>query len=76
MNLAGSKPGLANNSILFCLLFTFKDQCKISAFSTNTQSRFASVVDGVSESEIRSLRTTYTNLDCVFVENALLYTDP
>ena len=72
MNLAGSKPGLANNSILFCLLFTFKDQCKISAFSTNTQSRFASVVDGVRA----SLRTTYANIDCVFVKKNHFFDDP
>ena len=39
-----------------------------SAFSTNTQSRFASVVvDGVRA----SLRTNYANLDCAFVENLL-----
>ena len=66
--MAGSKPGLANNSILFCLLFTIKDRCKKSAFSTNTQSRFASVVDGVRA----ALRTTDAKIDCVFVEN----TDP
>ena len=40
--------GLVTNSILFCLLFTIEDRCRESAFSTNAQSRFASVVvDGV-----------------------------
>ena len=41
-------PGLVTNSIIFCWLFKIKDQCRKSAFSTNTQSRLASiVVDGV-----------------------------
>ena len=43
-----SVAGLVTNSIIFCCLLTIKDRCKKSAFSTNTQSRFASVVvDGV-----------------------------
>ena len=43
-----------------------------SAFSTNAISRFASVVV---DSFRASLRTNYANLDYVFVENALFYTD-
>ena len=40
--------GLVTNSILFSWLFTAKNRCKKSAFSTNAQSRFVSVViDGV-----------------------------
>ena len=43
-----TRPGLVTNSILFCWLFKIKDRCKKSAYSTNAQSRFASVVvDGI-----------------------------
>ena len=38
--------GLVTNSNLFCRLFKIKDWCKKVRFSTNAQSRFASVVVG------------------------------
>ena len=39
-----SNAGLVTNSIIYFWLFTIKDQCAKSAFLTNAQSRFASVV--------------------------------
>ena len=45
---AAADTGLVTNTIIFCGLFMIKDQRKKSVFSTNSQSRFASVVlDGV-----------------------------
>ena len=40
----GAVGGPVTNSILFCWHFTINNRCQISAFSTNAQSRFASVV--------------------------------
>ena len=53
------ESGLVTNSILFCWLFTVKDQRKKVGFSIITPST-----------------TTVANLDCAFVEKAVLHTDP
>ena len=63
--MAGSKPGLANNSILFCLLFTIKDRCKKVHFQPTHNQGLRQLL---TVSGHHYLRTTYANLYCVFVE--------
>ena len=66
-------PGLANNSILFCLLFTIKDHLKNEWFQQTHNKGLRKLF---LNNDVLTPSTTDANLDCVFVENALFYTDP
>ena len=66
-------PGLTNNSILFCLLFTIKDHLKNEWFQQTHNKDLRKLF---LNNDVLTPSTTDANLDCVLVENALFYTDP
>ena len=62
-------PGLANNSILFCLLFTIKDHLKNEWFQQTHNKGLRKLF---LNNDVLTPSTTDANLDCVLVENALI----